>query len=202
MSGDPRTDRVLSDCRLSWTRRDRRLRSRSLLNNKLRLIIVLDSLSDDSHSFFKMNRAQVLERDSAHRAAEMAQSGLHPPLALNCRIGGQQGIAVPHLQQAPQHFDAVERGAGRRKEQQLSSDLFHELQDSFIVVSGVIVKNDGGSAEIMGSSYRGEELIDDLAIGAIGEPAEELARTHGTKNRSVDALLFAKAHLDPRTTLP
>ena len=66
----------------------------------------------------------------------------------------------------------------------------------------MIVKYDGGSTEIMGSSHGGEKLIDDHAICAIGESAEELARTHGTKNRSVDALLFAKAHLDPRTTLP
>ena len=44
--------------------------------------------------------------------------------------------------------------------------------------------------------------MDDPGIGAVRKSEEELARTHGAQDRSVDALLLAEAHLDTVAALP
>ena len=66
-----------------------------------------------------------------------------------------------------------------------------ELLHSLCVVRGVVVEHDDTTLEIMHARHRLKEFMHYFAIGAIGQAIEELAAAHGTKDRSVDPLLFA-----------
>ena len=77
-------------------------------------------------------------------------------------------------------------------------EFLHPLR----IVRGVIIEYDDTAFEIVHACHRLKKFIDYLTIGAIGQPVEELAAAHGTKDRSIDALLFAEGDLDPRARLP
>ena len=70
------------------------------------------------------------------------------------------------------------------------------------MVARVIVQDHARASQIMHPRHRDEKLMDDPGIGAVRKSEEELARTHGAQDRSVDALLLAEAHLDTVAALP
>ena len=79
-------------------------RSGLVVNDELRLVIVLDRLANQEHCLLEMSRAQVLQRYRGHRSADCAQSLLHPGLALDHRVGFKELVAPPPLDKGPKYL--------------------------------------------------------------------------------------------------